>query len=139
MPTPAISGPAVCPRRAPATKIAITTPRDAAGVEAFPGETDRALEWAQQAFARADGNPYVADTLGWLYLENGLATRAVGLLEEARAGIPGHPVVELHLALAYRADGQPERARELLTDLEVRSRQTPALHAEVQEALHSIE
>lgn len=103
------------------------------------GDLDGALASAQKAFALADGNPYVADTLGWLYLEKGLASRSVGLLEEAHAGIPGHPIVQLHLALAYRANGQSEDSRKLLTKLEVESRPNPTLHAQVQEALHSLD
>jgi len=103
------------------------------------GDVDGALAWAQKAFALAEGDPSVADTLGWLYLEKGLVKRSVGLLEEAHTGVPDHPIVTLHLALAYRADGQSENARRLLTDLEAKSRSHPGLHAEVLEALHSLD
>jgi Flp pilus assembly protein TadD len=101
------------------------------------GDLDGALEAAQEAYALADDNPYVADTLGWMYVEKGLVDRGVSLLEEAHAGAPEHPVVQLHLALAYRSAARKSDARELLRDL--RPRTEGELRGQVDDALASLE
>jgi tetratricopeptide (TPR) repeat protein len=102
------------------------------------GDLGGALRAAQEAFALAGDDPYVMDTLGWLYLEKGLVGRALGLLEGAHRGAPAHPVIQLHLALAYRRDGRIEAARVLLSDLERRTRTDPDLHAQVEQQLRSL-
>jgi len=103
------------------------------------GELDGALSVAQEAYALADSQPDVVDTLGWLYLERGLVERSIALLEKAHAAAPEFPATQLHLALAYRADGRESQARRLLTDLLEGLEAGSPLEAEVNAALRSLE
>lgn len=79
---------------------------------------ERALELAQQAKAGLPDNPNAADTLGWVLFKKGVASAAVGYLREAESGTqaedPSLTVIRLHLAQAYEANGEPDRARETL-------------------------
>ena len=80
---------------------------------------DRALDLAQEAKAALPENGSVADTLGYVLLKKGIPEAAVGYLQEAEASFkPGEAdlgVVRLHLALAYEASQQPDKARETLS------------------------
>jgi len=80
---------------------------------------DRALDLAQEAKAQMPDNPNVADTLGWVLLKKGIPEAAIGYLQEAESTFPvGSPdlgVVRVHLAMAYEAANQPEKAQEVLT------------------------
>jgi tetratricopeptide (TPR) repeat protein len=80
---------------------------------------DRALDLAQEAKSQLPENANVADTLGWVLLKKGIPEAAIGYLQEAEGGFPaGHPdlgYVRTHLAMAYEANEQPEKAREVLT------------------------
>jgi tetratricopeptide (TPR) repeat protein len=99
------------------------------------GDLDGALDAAQEAYRLAEKDPYVMDTLGALYLEKKLGSRAVALLEQAHAGLPEHPEVALHLARAYREVGRSEDARGILTALDERGLDDPALRARLEEEL----
>lgn len=81
-------------------------------------DLDRALDLAQEAKSRMPDSPNVADTLGWVLLKKGIPEAAIGYLQEAESTFPpGHPdvgYVRLHLAMAYEAAKQPERAQEVL-------------------------
>ncbi|MDH5305986.1 MAG: tetratricopeptide repeat protein [Myxococcales bacterium] len=81
------------------------------------GELDAALHWAQEAYALAEHEAQVKDTLGWLYLQRGLLDRAIALLEAARATAPALVEPRLHLALAYREAGRDDAAQRVLADL----------------------
>lgn len=93
---------------------------------------DRALDLAQEAKALLPDNPNAADTLGWVLYKKGIPSAAIGYLQEAEGGLPPNElnlgIVRHHLALAYEANGDAERARKTLeralADLEsLRSRQ----------------
>jgi len=103
------------------------------------GDLDGALSVAQEAYALADTQPDVVDTLGWLYLERGLVERSIALLEKAHAAAPQLPAPQLHLALAYRADGRTGQARRLLTDLLEGLEADSPLGVEASAALRSLE
>lgn len=79
---------------------------------------DRALDLAQEAKRLLPDNGHVADTLGWVLYKKGVPQAALGYLKEAeslfRPDDPNLGVVRHHLALAYEANGEPERAREAL-------------------------
>jgi tetratricopeptide (TPR) repeat protein len=99
---------------------------------------DAGLEVAQKAYALADTNPNVIDTLGWLYLKKGLTERSVALLEKACALDPQLPISQLHLALAYREAGRREDARRLLADLVRRDGVHAEIAGQASEALRSL-
>lgn len=81
-------------------------------------DLDRALDLAQEAKALLPDNPSAADTLGYVLLRKGVPSAAIGYLREAEAGFdatrPDLGIVRHHLAQAYEANGEPEKAREVL-------------------------
>lgn len=81
-------------------------------------ELDRALTLAQEAKALVPNNPNVADTLGWVFYKKNLPSAAIPYLKEAEQGLSSEdPVLDsvcYHLALAYHANGESAKARELL-------------------------
>jgi len=81
-------------------------------------DLDRALDLAQEAKAGLPDNASAADTLGWVLYKKGVPSAAVGYLREAEGGSPAEDpsinVIRLHLAMAYEANGEPQKARETL-------------------------
>jgi len=81
-------------------------------------DLDRALDLAQEAKAMLPENANTADTLGWVLYKKGIPGAAIGYLQEASEGFdtrnPNFGVVRHHLALAYEANGEPEKARATL-------------------------
>lgn len=79
---------------------------------------DRALDLAQEAKASLPDNSNAADTLGWVLFRKGVPGAAIGYLKEAesgsRQGEEGLGVIRHHLAQAYEANNEPERAKEAL-------------------------
>jgi tetratricopeptide (TPR) repeat protein len=74
-----------------------------------------ALQLAEQA-VRADSNPDFLDTLGWVRLQRGETSEAIGLFEQALAESPDSALIRYHLGLALAEAGRPERALELLRE-----------------------
>jgi len=77
------------------------------------GDLDRALELAEEARS-LDESAEMLDTLGWVYLKRSEAQKAVGVFEEALAADPGSPTLQYHLAMALKAAGDEERARDVV-------------------------
>lgn len=81
-------------------------------------DLDRALDLAQEAKAALPESPNAADTLGWVLFRKGVPGAAIGYLKDAESGMPpGEPnlgVIRHHLAQAYEANNEPERAKEVL-------------------------
>jgi len=102
------------------------------------GETRQALEMAQSAYARAETDPVVMDTLATLYLQSERAPRAVALLEKARRSDAESVEIAYHLALAYRETQRPADARALLLDLDARLAPDHALRGPVDAAMASL-
>ena len=79
---------------------------------------DRALDLAQAAKAGLAESPNAADTLGWVLLKKGIPVAAIGYLKEAEGGFqaeqPDLGIVRYHLALAYEANHEPDKAKEAL-------------------------
>jgi tetratricopeptide (TPR) repeat protein len=75
------------------------------------GRIDEGLLAAQANYARAPDEAVVMDTLAWLYLKQGLAERAVALLERAGQAAPGSQEIRAHLEEARRATSRPRSAR----------------------------
>jgi tetratricopeptide (TPR) repeat protein len=80
---------------------------------------DRALDLAQEAKAKLPDNGNIADTLGYVLLKKGIPEAAIAYLQEAEASFkPGEAdlgAVRVHLAMAYEASKQPDKAREALS------------------------
>jgi tetratricopeptide (TPR) repeat protein len=92
---------------------------DLAYIYAESGENlDRALDLAQDAKAALPDTATVADTLGWVLYKRGIPSAAISYLKEAVANAGGDRtaagVSMHHLAQAYEADGDPEKARQTL-------------------------
>ena len=81
-------------------------------------DLDRALDLAQEAKAALPDSANAADTLGWVLFRKGVPGAAIGYLKDAESGTPpGDPnlgIIRHHLAQAYEANKEPERARETL-------------------------
>ncbi len=81
-------------------------------------DLDRALSLAQEAKAALPEHPGIADTLGWVLFKKGVPSAAVGYLKEAEAGFrpedPSLAIVRHHLAQAYEANNEADKARDVL-------------------------
>jgi tetratricopeptide (TPR) repeat protein len=79
---------------------------------------DRALDLAQEAKSQLPESGNVADTLGYVLLKKGIPEAAIGYFQESessfKAGDPDLGVVRVHLATAYEANKQPDKASEVL-------------------------
>ena len=102
------------------------------------GQLEEALAVAQAAFARAESDAVVMDTLGWLYLRAGRLDRAVALLEKALRVAPEGAHSRYHLAIAYRESGRTDEARQLLKELNESLDAGHELHPRVAEAVASL-
>jgi putative PEP-CTERM system TPR-repeat lipoprotein len=76
-----------------------------------------AMELARRAYELAPQSAAVADTYGWILLNNGEEAESVTILEQAHELAPESREIATHLARAYEATGNPEKARELLDSL----------------------
>jgi Tfp pilus assembly protein PilF len=77
----------------------------------------RALEIAKKAYELAPKSQAVADTYGWILVENNRAAEALPILKGAAAS-PGAPAdVRYHLAVAQARSGEREEARAALRKL----------------------
>jgi len=77
----------------------------------------QALTYAQKANAIAPNSPNIADTFGWMLVEQGQTKRGLALLEQASAAAPDHQDISLHLAKAQIKDGHKDAARTILQAL----------------------
>jgi len=77
-------------------------------------EDPRALEMAQRAADLSPHNADIADTLGWILLQQDHAPEAVAALRRSVQLNPDNATVHYHLALAHRAAGNQRAARESL-------------------------
>lgn len=78
------------------------------------GATGNALETAQKAYQLAPDQPAIADTYGWLLVQNDRLERGLRLLRQASAAAPDNRDIRYHLAAAlYRGGNRGEARREL--------------------------
>jgi cellulose synthase operon protein C len=77
----------------------------------------RAIEIGERALAADPNNPSIADTLGWLHVQNGDAARGLPFLAEAAAALPGQREVQYHWAAGLADAGDSARAIEILQRL----------------------
>jgi tetratricopeptide (TPR) repeat protein len=75
---------------------------------------NEALDFARTARQKLPHNPYVIDTMGWVFYKKGLYNSAIGELSESLVKIPQNPSVNYHIGMAYFKKGDPEQARTYL-------------------------
>jgi tetratricopeptide (TPR) repeat protein len=77
----------------------------------------QALLLAQRAYLLAPQLPEVADTLGWLLVQQKSAATGLGLLEEANGADAQSLEIQYHLAVAFNDTGHRDKAIKLLKAL----------------------
>ena len=82
-----------------------------------------AVGLATKAYAAAPGQPLIADTYGWLLVDQGKLDEGIEVLRKAAATPGATPEVRYHLAAALARDGQRDAALEMAPQAEVRARQ----------------
>ncbi len=98
------------------------------------GEALRLALVAQNAFPE---DPYIADTLGWVYYKRGAYSMALTRFSMATEKRPDIPTLRYHLALALYAEGQIKRAKSELTKC-LESKDNFPEHAEAEKLLKEI-
>ncbi|WP_321491331.1 tetratricopeptide repeat protein [uncultured Desulfobacter sp.] len=78
------------------------------------GQMQRALSLARIAEAKYPDNPYVLDTLGWVYYKQKAYDLAINKLEESLKMAPDNPITNYHLGWAYYDTGRYEQARQCM-------------------------
>ncbi|WP_334188777.1 XrtA/PEP-CTERM system TPR-repeat protein PrsT [Noviherbaspirillum sp.] len=85
---------------------------------AYQHEKDpRALQFAEKAYTNAPDNPAILDTLGWLLVEQGSASRGLPLLQKAVSLAPKQPDIRYHLVHGLLKSGDKVKARQELETL----------------------
>ena len=77
----------------------------------------QAVDFAQRAYDLAPDKPEIADTLGWLLLEQGDPERGLELLQEAAGKAPHIPAIRYHRAVALAKNQRRDEARKELERL----------------------
>ncbi len=71
----------------------------------------RAVATAEQAYKLQPKDPDVADTLGWLLIQQGDGIRGIDVLQKALMDHPDRPTMGYHLAYGWYRAGNHEKAR----------------------------
>lgn len=95
------------------------------------GDFTPAVAAAEQAHQLSPENPFVLDTLGFVYLRSGQPELALPPLEKAAQILPDAVEVQLHRAEAYAAAGRPQDARRVLSGVRARAGSSSELVARV--------
>ncbi|GAB2880268.1 PEP-CTERM system TPR-repeat protein PrsT [Pseudoduganella ginsengisoli] len=74
----------------------------------------RAVAAAEQAYKLAPQHPVVMDTMGWVLVEQGQATKGLPILQKASAAAPEARDIRFHLAQALAKTGDKAAARKEL-------------------------
>lgn len=72
---------------------------------------DRAVAYAEKAYAKVPDSVPIIDTLGWILVQRGKAARGLELLKKASAMAPQESEIRYHLAVALNALGERDAAR----------------------------
>ena len=82
----------------------------------------RAIEMAERAYKLVPGSPTVADTLGWILLEQGKTERGLELIRQAAKAAPANTEIRYHLAVALAKSGNKTQSKEELKALLARDK-----------------
>lgn len=77
----------------------------------------RAEDTARRAHEIAPGSAAIADTYGWILVQNKKASQGLAILKAALKDAENQPDIEFHYAAALAATGARKEARRLLLDL----------------------
>ncbi len=77
---------------------------------------DEALTLALSAGERQPDNPFIADTLGWIYYKKGMYDRAAEKLLFSARKMPRNAVIRYHLGMTYFRKGEKALARRELEE-----------------------
>ena len=86
----------------------------------------KALEYAERASILAPNSPTVADTYGWILVQQGDAKKGLDLLREASRLAPENPEIRLHLAKALLKTGDKPAAKSELETLAAQGNASPS-------------
>jgi tetratricopeptide (TPR) repeat protein len=78
------------------------------------GNLDVALSHAQRAREGSPDDPYIADTLGWVYYKKNTNLLATSLLKEAVEKLPNEPEVHFHYGMALAKSNATTEAKQAL-------------------------
>ena len=76
----------------------------------------RAVATAERALALAPDNADIADTLGWILVQNGQAERAIDYIRRSSEQKPENATVRYHLGVAYLEAGRTAAGRAALEE-----------------------
>ena len=79
------------------------------------GDKDRALSYAESARQINPRDPYIADTLGWVYYHKQMYGKSVGLLREALERAPHQSLILYHYGMAQYGNNNIDEAKKSLT------------------------
>ena len=85
----------------------------------------RALETAERAYQLKPDSAAIADTLGWMLVEQGNTARGLELLQKAVAAAPAAHEIRFHLAQAWLKAGDKAKARSELERLQATDAKFP--------------
>lgn len=80
----------------------------------FDVKDSRALATAERGYKLRPNNPVIQDTLGWILLGQGQASRAKDLLKNAVAGAPDEAEIRYHYAVVLAKSGDMTSAKQQL-------------------------
>jgi len=80
----------------------------------YSGNLDEALHFALKAKSENKDDPFIRDTVGWVYYKMGLYDDAIRELEFSADKIPDNVTANYHLGMAYFKKGNKKSAKEKL-------------------------
>jgi len=78
------------------------------------GDKERALAYAETARRALPRDPYIGDTLGWVYYNKQMYAKSVSVLQESIDQLPEHPLILYHYGMAQYANKNSEEAKQAL-------------------------
>jgi Flp pilus assembly protein TadD len=78
------------------------------------GNIDEALALAQSVKAQLPDDPYISDTIGWVYYKKNVFGRAIAYLKEANEKVTDNPAMRYHLGIVYYQNGDKDLAKKEL-------------------------
>lgn len=83
----------------------------------YEKKDSRAADLAKKAYGILPDRPEVADTYGWILVNQGQVQQGTTILEKAAAKAPNAPDIAYHLAVGWAKSGQKDKAKQALKEL----------------------